>query len=118
MLIKIAITALVLTGCVNGTWTREDTYRQAAFTVLDVIDYSQTMNIAREPDKYKERNPFLGKHPSEAWVTGWFIGTYAVNTAIAMALPPEYRKWFQYISIGAEAGCVASNISIGLGFGF
>lgn len=118
MLIKLLLACLILSGCANGGWSREDTYRHAAFTTLMVVDYSQTMEISREPDKYRERNPFLGEHPSEAAVTGWFIGTYAANTAIAMALPPRYRKWFQYVSIGVEVGCVANNFSIGLGFGF
>jgi hypothetical protein len=35
-----------------------------------------------------------------------------------MALSPEYRKWWQYVFIGVEAGVVASNLSIGLGVGF
>ena len=118
MWIKTVLIGIILSGCVSGGWSRDDTYRHAAFTTLMAVDYSQTMKISREPDKYRERNPFLGEHPSEAAVTGWFIGTYAANTAIAMALPPKYRAYWQYISIGIETGSVANNFHIGLGFGF
>jgi hypothetical protein len=118
MLIKVAFIALLLAGCANGGWSREDTYRQTALTGLMAVDYAQTMKISREPDKYWERNPLLGKHPDEAEVTAYFIGAYAIKTGVAMALKPEYRKWWQYTMIGASAGCVGWNLHIGLGVGF
>jgi hypothetical protein len=118
MWIKLAIAALLLSGCVNGKWTREDTYRQAALTAAMTVDYAQTMRIAREPDKYHERNPIMGAHPSELQVTGYFIGAYALTTLTAMAMPEPYREYFQYVVIGVEGAAIANNLSIGLGFGF
>ena len=113
---RLAVIALLLSGCAG--WTRDDTYRHAALTGLMAVDYAQTMKIAREPEKYWERNPILGKHPSEADVTMYFASAYAIKTGVAMALPPEYRKWWQYSMIAASAGCVGWNLSIGLGIGF
>ena len=103
-------------GCVG--WTKQDTYRHAALTALFAVDYAQTMKIAREPDDYHERNPILGEHPSELEVTGYFIGTYALTTGVAMLLTPTYRKWFQYIIIGGQTAVIANNLHVGLGFGF
>lgn len=117
-LINLAILSLIVSGCTYSQWTREDTYRQAAVTAVMTVDYMQTMKIAREPDKYHERNAILGKHPSELQVTGYFIGAYALTTLTAMALPEPYREYFQYVVIGVEGACVANNLSIGLGIGF
>jgi hypothetical protein len=118
MWIRLAFIACLLTGCANGGWSREDTYRQTGFIALSGIDWMQTRKIANNPDEYHENNPILGSHPSTGKVDAYFAASIAAHTAIAMALPPEYRKWFQYVSIGVEAGVVASNFSIGLGVGF
>lgn len=105
-------------GCASRTpWTASDSYRHLAFTGLMVADYLQTMEIARNPDRYYERNPILGNHPSEGEVTAYFIGSYALVTAAAWALPEPYRDALQYVAIGVEAGAVANNFSIGLRFG-
>jgi hypothetical protein len=64
-------------------------------------------------------NPLLfSSHPSELAVTEYFLTAYAIKTGVAMALKPEYRKWWQYAMIGASAGCVGWNLHIGLGIGF
>jgi len=111
---------LSLNGCAttNREWSREDTYRQVAVTSLMMVDYFQTMEIARNPDKYHENNPILGEHPSEAEVTAYFLMSYAVTSGISIMLPDNFRPWWQYLIIGVEGGAVANNFSIGLGFGF
>ncbi len=112
----MAAAVLLLIGC--STWTRQDTYRQAALTGLMAIDYAQTLKISREPDRYHEVNPILGNHPSAAEVSGYMLSTYLFKTAVAAALPVEYRKWWQYAMIGSSGACVGNNLSIGLGVGF
>jgi hypothetical protein len=118
MFLKILIFCFFISGCANGGWSTEDSYRQAGVVALSGIDWMQTRKIAKNPDDYHENNPILGEHPSTGKVDAYFAASIAAHTAIAAALPPEYRKWFQYISIGVEAGVVASNLSIGLGVGF
>jgi hypothetical protein len=118
MLVRILIACLFLSGCANGGWSTEDSYRQAGFVALTGIDWMQTRKIAKNPDDYYERNPILGEHPSTEKVDIYFPACIAAHTMVAMALPPEYRKWWQYVAIGVEAGVVASNLSIGLGVGF
>jgi dimethylglycine dehydrogenase len=46
-----------------------------------MADYLQTLEISRNPDKYYERNPILGNHPSQGEVTAYFVGAYALMTA-------------------------------------
>jgi hypothetical protein len=87
-------------------------------TALKAIDYAQTMKIADNPDKWYERNPILGRHPSGQEVTTYFAVSYLATTAIAVALPAPYRAWWQYAVIGVSGACVANNLSIGIGFGF
>lgn len=110
--------AIVITGCATGGWTKEDTYRQAAVVAVSAVDWMQTRKIARNPERYYELNPILGRHPSEAEVDLYFAASIAAHTAVSMALPPDWREVWQYLSIGFEYSVVAHNFSIGLGFGF
>ena len=105
---------LVSSSAFADEWTREDTYREATYLTLHTIDYAQTRNIARNPDKWHEQNIILGKHPSVSQVDRYFIATGALQFAVAYYLPAEYRKAFQYISIGHDAGYVVHNFSIGV----
>lgn len=99
-------------------WSDADLTRHAIFTSLKMIDFSQTLKIAREPEKYYEVNPILGSHPSEGKVAVFFIGSYIAETALVHVLPSEYRPWAQYVFIGVSGACVINNFTIGLGVGF
>jgi hypothetical protein len=118
MWIKLLIVCLFLSGCANGGWSTDDSYRQTGVVALMSIDWAQTRKISNNPDKYNEHNPILGNHPSESMVNVYFPVCIAAHTAVAMALPPGYRVWWQYVVLGLEAGTVANNLSIGLGVGF
>ena len=117
---KILIIALIFfaTPVFASDWTREDTYRELAWTALLVVDYGQTMNIARNPDKFKEYNPILGEHPSKSSVRLYMLSAAIIHPVISYYLPPKYRKWWQYISIGIEAGAIGNNIGAGIGISF
>ena len=95
-------------------WSSADTKREAVYLVLHTADWAQTREIARNPDKFYEQNSILGSHPSTNQVDQYFVATAAIQFAISYYLPVEYRKAFQYISIGHDAGYVAHNFSIGI----
>lgn len=107
----IAIAAL-LTGCAG--WTKQDTYRQAAVMALLVVDHGQTLNIAKNPETFHENNPILGKHPSVAEVNRYFLAAYVLHPTVSAVLPTRQRRWWQWITIGVEAGVVAHNYSLGI----
>ena len=44
-----------------------------ALNILLFIDWRQTITIAKNPDKFQEYNPILGKHPSEDKVDNYFL---------------------------------------------
>lgn len=109
---------LVSSSAFADEWTRTDTYREATYLMLHTMDWAQTRNIARNPDRWREQNYFLGKHPSVSQVDQYFIATGTLQFAVAYYLPAEYRKAFQYVTIGIEGGAVAHNFSIGVGIKF
>jgi hypothetical protein len=99
-------------------WSLEDVSRHVVFSQLKLIDCLQTLKIARDQDRYYERNPILGEHPEQWQVAAFFISSYLVETAAVHAMPSSWRPWAQYLLIGVSGACVANNLSIGLGFGF
>lgn len=110
------IVFVCLCGC--GGWSKADTYRQSGVALMLTVDWAQTRKIAQNPDKYSEMNPVLGSHPSTGEVDAYFLTCAVAHTTVAMALPPKYREWWQYVFIGVQAVAVANNVSIGLGVGF
>jgi hypothetical protein len=95
-------------------WSSADTKREAVYLVLHTVDYAQTREIARNPDKWHEQNSILGSHPSSSQVDQYFVATAALQFAVAYYLPAKYRAPFQYVTIGIEGGAVAHNFSIGI----
>ncbi|MFZ2541846.1 MAG: hypothetical protein WAW75_08745 [Gallionella sp.] len=108
---------LVSSSAWADEWSREDTYREATYLTLHTMDWAQTRNIARNPN-YHEQNAILGKHPSVGRVDGYFALTGLAHFAVAYYLPTEYRKAFQYVTIGIEGGAVVHNFSLGIGVRF
>lgn len=95
-------------------WTKTDTLFQAVDTALWVLDWGQTRDIAKKPDRHRESNPILGDHPTTGEVDRYFVIGTAVKTGIAIALPNPYRRWWQCMWIGISISNVHRNYSIGL----
>ena len=104
----------------SQNWSNEDTQRQLAYFLLHGIDWGQTKTIARNPDKYYERNPILGRHPSAGAVDKYFALTGLGHAGLSLLLSdPTYRKWFQNLTIGLEAGVTGNNkFNLGIGTDF
>lgn len=98
-------------------WTTEQKVLQVAYTALHFADTLQTLQIARQPEKYWERNPLLGKHPSEGKVYGYMAASYAAELLVAHYLASKYRTWFLGGATAFKAGLVIHNSSIGLRVG-
>lgn len=121
--ISFIIIMLLCGGCYLSSayasdWTRGDTIREVSWEVLHVIDWGQTLEIARYPYRYSEYNPILGKHPSVGKVNLYMGAWVILHPVISYLLPKDYRKVWQYISIGVSAGCVGKNFSAGIGVRF
>jgi hypothetical protein len=84
-----------------------------------VIDWRQTIHIAKNPYDYGESNPFFSSsHPSESEVNWFFASTTIMHPLISMALAPEYRKYWQYFTISFTGLAVANNARIGIKIAF
>ena len=111
------IAILVLSGCAHyqpDPWTKEDTERHVAMTVLQAIDWRQTKHIAKNGHEFYECNPGLGEHPKQNDVDLYFAASWLGKTAVAYVLPKEWRRNWQYVMIGVSTGCVYHNYSIGI----
>lgn len=95
------------------TWSEADTRRQVVYTALHVIDWGQTLHTA-ESDDYYERNPVLGENPSRGEVNTYFALTGLAHYAVSRALPPRYRRVWQYVTITNQAVAVGNNFRIGV----
>ncbi len=95
------------------SWSSKDKALAATMTTLLVVDWGQTINIARGPS-YHEINPILGLHPSEQSVH-IYMGVALVGTlAISHVLPSKYRTWFMGSVIALELPYIYNNYQIGL----
>ena len=98
-------------------WSDDDQARENTIMVLSLVDMSQTLYIVKHPEYY-ESNPVLGNHPKKHEVYRYFLTTMVGHQFVARILPEEYRKPFQYISIGFEGTLIARNLRLGIGFSF
>lgn len=116
----IAIAALLVMLPVNASafdkMDRVDTGMLAAYTVLHVMDWRQTRQIAKNPNVYWERNPLLGKHPSVSRVNKYMLASLATTAAFTYGLPKKYRRIFLGASITVTGSLVVHNFNIGLRF--
>jgi hypothetical protein len=107
-------------GCASTPfegWTKADTMRQAAYTGLHIVDWAQTIQIARNPDKFEECGLLRivsGNHPTDTQVHQFFGGTLILQTVIPSMLKPKYRQAWQTMWIGIEGSNDIRNFSLGL----
>ena len=94
-------------------WSIADKQRQVAYTVLHIMDWAQTRNIARHSDWY-EVNPIMGKRPSQATVNQYFATTLLLHYIVVDRLPPSLRRKFQVGTITIQAYTVGRNHSLGI----
>ena len=91
-------------------------YRVAANTSL-VADWAQTRYIAASADHF-EKNPIMGRNPSDNDVNKYFITAIILNNVIGELLPPQWGNAF-YIGVAVvQTHTVLRNYSLGVRFKF
>lgn len=88
---------------------------EATYTILHLIDWQQTLTIAREPDKYYEVNGIVGKHPSASRVNQYGAVSLLLHWTLSYTLSDKWAKSFQLSTLVIKTGCVLNNESIGIG---
>jgi hypothetical protein len=116
MKLLLALTFLfVAAPAIADAWTSTDTKREVTFQTLAAIDWLQTRNIARDPNKYWEQyTAVLGNHPSVGRVNNTFAVYMIGHYIVSRTLTEKYRAPFQYVTISIEVGDVYHNFSIGI----
>jgi hypothetical protein len=99
-------------------WSEADKNRQGAFNVALALDWRQTLQLIKEPDKYYETNPILGKYPSDSKVNTYFALSMLGHAAVTHVLPSKWRPYWQYTWIAIETGVVAHNYKAGIRLNF
>ncbi len=99
-------------------WTKTNISLEIAYQGLHLIDFSQTLQIVDNPDRYWERNPLLGEHSSRERVCLYFMGVAFGHLLISHFLKEPYRTAWQSMTIVIVLPVIAGNFNIGLGFKF
>ena len=133
MKIWILIIVILIAGCGQAwaeddqKWTSVDTGLQATYTVLHVMDWTQTLRIARdhktghnarvggEPYYEAKIDNIIGKYPTKEKVDTYFMSTLILHSIISYSLPKPYRTIWQSFWIGVEYNQIQRNRDIGLG---
>lgn len=97
-----------------GSWSQETTARELCFLYALSKDWQQTLDIAKNPQKYSEQNPILSSHPSVASVNFYFAGCAISHALISYMLPPDYSKIWQIAWIGIQSDVTTHNDENGL----
>jgi hypothetical protein len=124
-LARILIAGLAMLGYTaaasGADWTTETKVEEALYQALHLIDTSQTIYIAKHPDRFYESESAwaIGKHPSESRVIGYMaldaVGHAAVTATLVSFNAPRWltRTW-ELVTIGDSAHCVGNNFRIGI----
>jgi len=117
-------------------WTTDYKFDQkeinllVAQTILQIIDWRQTLKISANPEQFRELNSIMGEHPSRSKVNLYMGASLLIKTALTYYTPDilhwagmDYkksrkgRKVLQVFFITSSGICVYNNIKIGLGLG-
>lgn len=85
-----------------------------ASSALIAVDWLQTLDIARQPWRFTETNPLLGKHPSVGRVNTMIGLGLAANLAVSRLHNRHFRRIVWAVILGAELKAVSGNIVSGV----
>lgn len=116
MKILFIIIALFSFTAQADEWRTGDTYREGTFQILNIIDWRQSIYMAKHPDKFKESEAawLIGQYPSTTDVDRLILISAILHPIIAYNLPYGWREVFQYITIAGKLNATTNNAYIGL----
>lgn len=111
-LIFLGLTLFIPVNSVFAEMQEEDKLLFNSFLALELIDWAQTLEIARNED-YIETNPILGENPSEKEVNLYFISCIGINYMIAKS-DWKYKKLWLTLATALQAYCTTHNYRMGV----
>lgn len=94
-------------------WSRQDIALQTIYSGLHIIDWGQTLDIARHP-RMRETNYILGRRPSRGAINIYMGSTLVVNALVTHILPASHRVYWQTSGIVIEALMDGNNYGLKL----
>lgn len=94
---------------------RGEVAAQVLFTCLCVMDWSQTIEMAKNPETRQESNTILGHHPSVRQANDLIPLVIAAHAFITWVI---FREWWQRTRIGIKIQAVHSNWRSGMSISF
>ncbi len=105
----------------DNKWSGTDKSLEAAYQILNAIDWAQTRQIARQPEKYSEAGTdqygsasIIGEHPSRNAVNAWHLVKALGHPAIVNKLSEPWKSIFQALTVGTTGSAVKNNNKIDL----
>jgi len=113
-----------------GAILTNPTVDEVTYQSLAAVDFAQTLQIAKDPQCYREDGTIaarvIGKHPSEGTVTGYFVAQSLLHLAVTRLLSYEVdrsdgRGWlitrnlWEAVTVAHTAENISANSSEGLG---
>jgi hypothetical protein len=95
-------------------WETPDYMLIGATLATLAVDWGQTRHIAKNPDRFYEKNRILGANPSVGKVDAYFLGAMVGTVAVAQLLPRDYRRLFLAGTLSMELSVIEQNRSIGI----
>jgi hypothetical protein len=130
MKLFVIVLCLIPSLAFGADWSTADKLAQTTFISTLIVDWGQTKDIQNHEGHY-EKNPILGKHPSDNKVDIYFASCIILHTVVANYIPDVAkklgmgdeaadvsRKWWQYLWIGAELKVINANYKLGLKMDF
>lgn len=98
-------------------WDQYDKLLLAGYSATWFVDYGQTREIAVN-DSYYEKNPILGRYPSQEDVNVYFVGSYLLNLFVADTLDGWWRKGYLAAWLLCHLDAALHNERAGLSINF
>lgn len=117
---KTIISALLLvlmssSAMATDPWSKTDVALGTTAMTLNVVDWRQTVYIARNPERYDEAvNWMLPKHPSQDQVHLYFALRAAVVLTAAHYSPSWLRKSILVGASTISVVCIEKNLGVGI----
>ena len=117
LLICTSANAIDLEKYYKEDLTEIDRANIVLFNVLQGIDMLQTLEIANN-DAYYEKNPILGKHPSEFQVVTYFVARGFAHYHVTKMIPEKYRSVWHGYNVIYNYDVIRDNHQLGIRIDF
>jgi len=98
------ILLIILAGC---SWSKSEVRWGISSCIATGADIYTTTQMLNNPDNY-ERNPIMGRHPSDTTVISYMITSQTLVLTIAHFMP-EWRKWILGSKTAINLGWAINN---------